>query len=336
MTTPRSDFGYPTEYTGLGVSSLRDVDLLGLADGNVLVWNETREVWDVGAVAGANELNDLSDVNIAGPVLNQALVYDGSEWTNQAQGAIPLGNLTDVTLAAPSNSQVLTYNGTVWVNANLPTNTLAGLTDTDINTAANNEVLVYNGTDWANTDSVTLNSVTGTTVTGTTITDGTVVINAGAISAATDIQCSSVTVLGTVFAANINGTQISDGTLTITNGEITNVADITTEGIVINKGVVTQTPNPDSVVTLNTTAGIITTASQTLTAGTNVRFTVNCNQCFADSLVIAQICEYDPAATGNPKVFVGAVAAGSFTIDVSNVDPTLALNNVLKIAFVIH
>lgn len=333
-TTITSDFGYFPKYSNLVVASLKDVNLRGLADGNALVWNEAEEVWDVGTVAGANELNDLNDVTITTPALNQVLAYDGAEWTNQAQGAIPLGNISDVTLTSPVNTQFLQFNGTIWVNATLPTYTVSSLTDTDINTATTNDILVWDGTDWINQDTATLTTITASgTITGGTVTDGTAVMTGGLISTSGSIVGGDLTVIGAANAGSVGATTLSDGTITITGGDVTGVDSITADHVVINKGDVTQITSDSTPVTVNASAGSITTVSLTLAADTNETFTVNNNQVFTTSSILVSVLNY--SGNGVPHVYVVSVANGSFVLAIANIG-TSTMNAVMKIAFVVH
>lgn len=336
-TTIKSDFGYFPHYTGIEIASLRDVDLRGLADGNTLVWNEADEVWDVGAVAGANELNDLNDVTITGPALNEVLTYDGSEWVNQAPGAVPLNSLTDVTLTSPVATQLLQYNGTVWVNANLPTYTFAELTDTNINTATTNDILSWDGTDWVNQDTATLVTLTASgTITGGTLTDGTATITGGNITTTGSIVSADYTTPGTIAAGTVNATTFQDGTIVITGGDINNVDTILANSVLINKGNVTQLTSATTPVTVNAGSGIITTVSQTLAASATARFQVNNTVCAADSNVIVSVNGYASGSNGIPHVYVDDILNNQFDIVVANVHGSDALNAAVEIGFVIH
>lgn len=74
--------------------------------------------FELGAGGGVSVLDDLTDVTLTGPALNEVLTFDGAEWINQAI-TFPthaLNDITDVTLTAPALNQVLTYNGSIWVN----------------------------------------------------------------------------------------------------------------------------------------------------------------------------------------------------------------------------
>lgn len=85
-------------------------------------------------IAYAGALNNNSDVNIVAPLVNEILVFDGTDWVD-TNGCSWLGNfsidcLSDVVLAAPVNNQVLTYNGTNWVNATPAADFITAIIDT--------------------------------------------------------------------------------------------------------------------------------------------------------------------------------------------------------------
>jgi len=71
-----------------------------------------------GGGGGASDLDDLIDVTLSSPSLNQVLKYNGSQWVNSTVPASvsSLDDLTDVVITAPSSSQYLRYNGASWVN----------------------------------------------------------------------------------------------------------------------------------------------------------------------------------------------------------------------------
>lgn len=60
-------------------------------------------------------LNDLSDVLVLTPGLNDYLRWNGTEWVNTP--ALALDNLSDVTLTTPDVDQILKFNGSEWVNS---------------------------------------------------------------------------------------------------------------------------------------------------------------------------------------------------------------------------
>jgi len=47
---------------------------------NNYTYNGTRGIWEL--TPDVVEINDLSDVNTSSPAEGQALVYNGSQWTN--------------------------------------------------------------------------------------------------------------------------------------------------------------------------------------------------------------------------------------------------------------
>lgn len=102
-----------------------------------------------------------------------------------------------------------------------------------------------------------------------------------------------------------------------------------------DRGTVTQATNITTGVTLNAAAGVITTVSLTTAASTVAGpFTVTNNVCLSDSVVKVSV-EYANGKTGFPVALVEAVATGSFNIRLLNVHTSAALNDVVKIHFVI-
>lgn len=97
----------------------------------------------------------------------------------------------------------------------------------------------------------------------------------------------------------------------------------------VSKGTVTQATNLTTAVTLNTRAGTITTVAPTVGTLDTVTFTVNNSLVEADSCVLVSMVEWNGLTDGTdgmPYVAVGAVANGSFTVDVMNAHATVALN----------
>lgn len=95
---------------------------------------------------GYLSLNDLSDVIITNPQLNQYLTYNGTDWTNQN---FNLEDLTDVTIVGLTQGDYLVYDGADWINKK-PDVSLDDLSDVIITAPALNEVLIYDGSDWVN------------------------------------------------------------------------------------------------------------------------------------------------------------------------------------------
>lgn len=100
-----------------------------------------------GGEGGASKLSKLEDVNVVGVADNDVLTYDAatSKWipSNGGSGASALEDLTDVTVHTPQSGQVLGHNGTKWVNKLVSLDEL-----NDVNpsmTPAANKVLMYDG-----------------------------------------------------------------------------------------------------------------------------------------------------------------------------------------------
>lgn len=100
------------------------------------------------AVSGLSipdELNDLSDVNISGQAQGEALVWDGSKWTNGTP-SLDVGDLDDVTITTPSNGEILVYNNGSWENQANPSSTANFAPDYDDTATYNtNDKVIYQG-----------------------------------------------------------------------------------------------------------------------------------------------------------------------------------------------
>ena len=97
---------------------------------------------------------------------------------------------------------------------------------------------------------------------------------------------------------------------------------------------VTQDTSITTGVTVNALNGVITTVSSTLAANTKASFIVTNSNVLAGSKVLVSV-EYDEAATGIPVVGVADIAAGSFKVVLSNGAGVDALNNVVKVHYLI-
>jgi len=104
--------------------------------------------------------------------------------------------------------------------------------------------------------------------------------------------------------------------------------------ILTDTGTVTQGTSAVTPVTLNKKNGIITTFSQTLAADTELTFTVTNTTVLATSNIMLTPL-YPAASAGTPVVQLGTVSAGSFTIVVTNVNPTNAMNAAMRIGFLV-
>lgn len=69
-----------------------------------------------------DELNDLSDVTTSAPTSGEALVWDGSKWTN-GMPSVDLDDLGDVEITTPTAGEILEYDGAEWVNVPNPAST---------------------------------------------------------------------------------------------------------------------------------------------------------------------------------------------------------------------
>jgi hypothetical protein len=98
-----------------------------------------------------------------------------------------------------------------------------------------------------------------------------------------------------------------------------------------DRGTVTQATSITTAVTLNAPAGVITTVSTTVAAGSNASFTVNNNFSKADSVILLTVD--DSATAGLAKVNVQTVANGSFVINITNIHSANAFNEVIKVHF---
>jgi len=97
---------------------------------------------------------------------------------------------------------------------------------------------------------------------------------------------------------------------------------------------VTQGTSITTGVTVNALNGVITTVSSTLAANAKTSFTVTNPNVLAGSKILVSV-EYDEAATGIPVVGVADIAAGSFKVVLSNGAGVAALNNVVKVHYLI-
>ena len=101
-----------------------------------------------------------------------------------------------------------------------------------------------------------------------------------------------------------------------------------------NTGNVNQLTSITTGVAIEALNGVVTTVSSTLAAETKTSFTVTNLLVTAASKILVSVV-YDEAATGIPVVGVADIAAGSFKVVLSNASSAAALNNVVKIHFLI-
>lgn len=147
--------GSPSAFAGLS-----DVDVTGVQNGQVPVYNSTSSKWENETLTIPDEITDLSDVSISSVQDGQGLIYDSasSKWKNQnipSGGASELDDLTDVTISGMTDGQVLEYDSALskWKNASLTIpDELTDMSDVSVSSVQNGQVLKYNSTSskWEN------------------------------------------------------------------------------------------------------------------------------------------------------------------------------------------
>lgn len=98
-------------------------------------------------------------------------------------------------------------------------------------------------------------------------------------------------------------------------------------------GTVTQASSITTGVTLDKLCGQIVTVSTTLAAAAEADFVVTNSKVAATDVVV--VCIASTSSAGTPVAVVAAVAAGSFTIRLSNLHASAALDNTLTINFMV-
>ena len=101
------------------LADLTDVNVTGITDGQVLVWDTTTSKFipaDNGS-GGVTELADLTDVNVTGITDGQVLVWDTTTskyipYTIPVGGVTELADLTDVNVTGITDGQVLVWDTT--------------------------------------------------------------------------------------------------------------------------------------------------------------------------------------------------------------------------------
>lgn len=101
----------------------------------------------------------------------------------------------------------------------------------------------------------------------------------------------------------------------------------------VAKSTVTQITAITTGVTINAAAGVITTVSSTLAAGSNATFIVT--NSFVTSASVIMLTVDDSASAGLAKLNVQTVGSGVFSVNITNIHATNAFNNVIKIHFLI-
>src|ERR1700740_1807477 len=101
------------------------------------------------------------------------------------------------------------------------------------------------------------------------------------------------------------------------------------DGVMVIQGqtAVTQITTITTGVTCNAYSGVITTVSQTVAAGAEADFVVTNSKGAATD--VGSVCIKTHTSAGTFEASVAAVAAGQFTIRLTNLDASAAGNNVL-------
>ena len=91
-----------------------------------------------------DELEDLTDVTLTTPTSGEALVWDGSKWTNGTPD-LDVSDLADVVITSATDDDILVYDNGQWVNKANPASTANFGADYDENTTYNTgDKCVYN------------------------------------------------------------------------------------------------------------------------------------------------------------------------------------------------
>ena len=175
-----------TPVTGAMLGDLYDVNTTGVTDGQVIAYDAATAVWlPATDAAGAEQLNDLSDVIISQPAQGEFFRYDGGEWVNDTaqKSDVGLGNVdntsdankpistatqtaldlkADITsvptelddlndvqiIGTPTLGQALVYGAGKWLPGAAGATDLGDLDDVNTTGAAFGSLLTYNGASW--------------------------------------------------------------------------------------------------------------------------------------------------------------------------------------------
>ena len=167
------------------LTALIDTLIISPTNNQILTYDSGINKWKNSTLVLSSSLDSLTDVILTTPLLNQALLFDGSSWINStinltyqlsaltdviltsntvndylkwngsnwvnSQLILSLDNLTDVVISTPLLNQALLFDGSNWINSNITLSyNLDGLTDVVISTPLLNQVLQFNGINWIN------------------------------------------------------------------------------------------------------------------------------------------------------------------------------------------
>jgi hypothetical protein len=120
------------------LSQIDDIDLTGLANGDVLIYNSTSGKWEAGSTPATSvALDDLTDVTITGAATGEVLRYNGAEWVDAQLAYSDLSG-------APTN--VSSFTNDAGYISDITAESLGDLADVDLTGLADGEIIIYNST----------------------------------------------------------------------------------------------------------------------------------------------------------------------------------------------
>lgn len=141
------------------LNDLADVAATSPTNGDTLVWNSELNQWQASVPNLVADLADLGDVDFSTPPTNgQIMIYNEGlgKWVPATGefGAQQLGDLSDVDMSGRSNNDVLTWNGpgnvAEWrAPPEAVYNVVSALLDVNTDGVQPNDALVWNGAVWA-------------------------------------------------------------------------------------------------------------------------------------------------------------------------------------------
>lgn len=113
------------------IDGLLDTNIVGLQDGDVLVYNNITGEWNNSQ--SALDLDDINDVLLTSSANGDVLFYDGNSWKNvefnslvDSSNVIELNDITDLRIeGTPERGEVLFHDGSIFKN--VPAHTLADI-----------------------------------------------------------------------------------------------------------------------------------------------------------------------------------------------------------------
>jgi hypothetical protein len=183
----RTDFeiAQGTPVTGVRTWATLQTYTTGVTDGQVIAYDAATAVWLPATDGGAQQLNDLSDVNISQPAQGEFFRYYGGEWVNDTaiKSDVGLGNVdntsdankpistatqtaldlkADITsvptelddlndvqiIGTPTLGQALVYGAGKWLPGAAGATELGDLDDVNTTGAGFGSLLTFNGSSW--------------------------------------------------------------------------------------------------------------------------------------------------------------------------------------------